>query len=123
MAARVLIAEDEAHIVESLSFILEREGYEVASVADGEAALAQVRSAHRPDLLILDVMLPKRNGFEVLKALKTDARLCAVPVILLTAKAQPHDRALAKEIGVEAYVTKPFSNREIVAQVRQLLVP
>jgi DNA-binding response OmpR family regulator len=116
----VLIAEDEANIVESLSFILRREGHEVSSVADGEAALAALRTANPPALLILDVMLPRRNGFEVLKALKSDARLQGVRVIMLTAKAQAHDRARAEEIGVDAYVTKPFSNRDIVDQVRRL---
>jgi DNA-binding response OmpR family regulator len=120
VGVRVLIAEDEANIVESLCFILRREGHEVTSVSDGEAALAALRTAHPPALLILDVMLPRRNGFEVLKAMKSDARLQAIPVIMLTAKAQAHDRARAHEIGVEAYVTKPFSNRDIVEQVRRL---
>jgi DNA-binding response OmpR family regulator len=120
VGVRVLIAEDEANIVESLCFILRREGHEVTSVSDGEAALAALRTAHPPALLILDVMLPRRNGFEVLKAMKSDARLQAIPVIMLTAKAQAHDRARAQEIGVEAYVTKPFSNRDIVEQVRRL---
>lgn len=120
MATRVLIAEDEAHIVESLTFILGRAGYEVQSVADGEAALARLRSKDPPDLVILDVMLPRRNGFEVLKAVRSDTRLQAIPVLMLTAKAQPHDRALAQEIGVDAYVTKPFSNQDVVDQVRRL---
>lgn len=120
MDVRVLIAEDEAHIVESLSFILGREGYEVMSVADGEAALARLRSRNPPDLMILDVMLPLRNGFEVLRAVRSDERLSALPVLMLTAKAQPHDRALAEEIGVDAYVTKPFSNRDVIDQVRRL---
>lgn len=120
MSVRVLIAEDEAHIVESLSFILGREGFDVTSVADGEAALASLRGRHPPDLMILDVMLPLRNGFEVLRAVRSDARLGSLPVLMLTAKAQPHDRALAEEIGVEAYVTKPFSNRDVVDQVRRL---
>lgn len=120
MNARVLIAEDEAHIVESLAFLLGRAGYEVSSVADGATALLRLRTPNPPDLVILDVMLPERNGFEVLKALREDERLRAVPVLMLTAKAQPHDRALAEEIGVDAYVTKPFSNRELLEQVRRL---
>ncbi len=120
LGVRVLIAEDEANIVESLSFILSREGHEVTCVADGDAALAQLRSRTPPELVILDVMLPRRNGFEVLKAVKSDERLKRLPVIVLTAKTQPHDRELAQEIGVDAYITKPFSNREIVEQVRRL---
>jgi len=120
MATRVLIAEDDAHIVESLSFILRRAGYEVAAVADGEAALVRVRSQRSPDLLVLDVMLPLRNGFEVLQALRADERTRALPVLMLTAKAQPHDRSMAEELGVDAYVTKPFSNQDVLDQVRRL---
>ncbi len=119
MAARVLIAEDEANIAESLSFILSREGHVVSTVADGEAALQQLRRG-LPDLLILDVMLPGRNGFEVLKAIKADARLQALPVIVLTAKTQQRDREMAESIGAAAYLTKPFANRDLVEQVRRL---
>jgi DNA-binding response OmpR family regulator len=121
MGARILIAEDEPHIVEALSFVLGRAGHEVASVADGERALAYLRGRETCDLLILDVMLPGRNGFEVLKAVKSDERLKGLPVLMLTAKAQAHDRALAQEIGADAYVSKPFSNRDIVEQVARLL--
>ncbi|HQZ04456.1 MAG: response regulator [Rhodoferax sp.] len=120
MGIRVLIVEDEANIVESVSFILRREGLEVSSVADGDAALERLRGGHPPALVILDVMLPRRNGFEVLRALKSDARLSAIPVIMLTAKAQPHDRARADEAGADAYITKPFSNRDLVEQVKRL---
>jgi len=119
LGARILIAEDEANIAESLSFILGRAGYDVDSVPDGEAALRQVRKL-LPDLLILDVMLPGLNGFELLKMLKADARLKDLPVIVLTARTQPHDRELAEAIGVAAYLTKPFSNRELVDHVSRL---
>lgn len=119
MATRVLIAEDEPHIVESLSFVLRREGYAVTSVLDGEAALRHLRS-DAPDLLILDLMLPRINGFEVLKAAKSDPSLKTIPVIILTAKGQVHDRRMAEEIGVDGFMTKPFSNRDIVEQVRLL---
>jgi DNA-binding response OmpR family regulator len=120
---RVLIAEDEANIVESLSFILGRAGHEVSSVGDGEAALLCLRADPAPQLLILDVMLPRRNGFEVLKAMRADAGLHRCPVIMLSAKTQAHDRALALELGAAAYVTKPFSNRELVDLVAQLGAP
>lgn len=120
--ARILIAEDEPHIVDALTFILQRAGHEVVSESDGERALVRLRAREQPvDLLILDVMLPGRNGFEVLKAIKSDVRLKALPVLMLTAKAQAHDRALAQEIGADAYVSKPFSNRDIVEQVARLL--
>lgn len=120
MGGRILIVEDEANIVESVSFILRREGHQVSSVGDGETALARLRSASPPALVILDVMLPRRNGFEVLKAVKSDARLSAIRVIMLTATAQAHDRARAEEAGADAYITKPFSNRDLVEQVKRL---
>src|SRR5689334_19377964 len=112
MAMRVLIAEDEPNIVESLAFLLRRAGYDVASALDGDAALARLRS-DPPDLMILDLMLPRRNGFEVLKIVKGDPALASIPVLVLTAKGQPQDRRLAERIGVDAFMTKPFSNREI----------
>lgn len=117
MATRVLIAEDEPHIVESLSFVLEREGYAVSVALDGEVALRALR-ASAPDLLILDLMLPRMNGFEVLKAAKADPALRSIPVIVLTAKGQAQDRRMVEEIGAEGFMTKPFSNREIVERVR-----
>lgn len=120
MVTRVLIAEDEPNIVESLSFVLGREGFEVSAVLDGEAALERLR-AERPDVMILDVMLPRLNGFEVLKRVKADPSLCAIPVVVLTAKGQAHDRRMAEGLGVDGFMTKPFSNREIVELVRRLV--
>lgn len=119
MTARVLIAEDEPNIVESLSFILGREGCDVTAVFDGEAVLARLRS-DRPDVVILDVMLPKMNGFEVLKRIKSDPELRSLPVLVLTAKGQDKDRKTAEELGADAFVTKPFANRDIVERVMGL---
>lgn len=120
MSHSILIAEDEKNILEALSFILSREGYEVASVLDGNAAIEHLRG-NKTDLLVLDVMLPYKNGFEVLKTVKTDSDLGGVPVIMLTAKGQAQDRQTAEQMGVDAFVTKPFSNQEIVETVRRLL--
>ena len=119
MATRVLIAEDEPHIVESLSFVLARDGFEVAFSLDGEAAMQRLRR-ERPVVMILDVMLPKLNGFEVLKLVRSDPSLRSLPVIVLTAKGQAQDRSRAEQLGVDVFMTKPFSNREIVERVRQL---
>ena len=120
MALRVLIVEDEPNIVESLTFVLGREGFAVSSVLDGEAAVERLRH-DPPDLMILDVMIPRLNGFEVLKLAKSDPVLKRIPIIVLTAKGQVQDRRLAEEIGSDGFMTKPFSNREIVARVRQLI--
>ena len=118
-APRVLLVEDERHIVESLSFVLEREGFEVSAAADGESALERLR-AERPDVLVLDVMLPKLGGLEVLKLVRADAALRTLPVVVLTARGRPHDRRMAEEIGVEAFMTKPFANQDVVDAVRRL---
>lgn len=118
MAVRVLIAEDDPHIVESLSFVLGREGFEVIAALEGDDALRRLQ-ADPPDVVILDVMLPKRDGFEVLKAVKADPALRNLPVIVLTAKGQAHDRRMAEQMGVTSFMTKPFSNTEVVAAVRR----
>jgi DNA-binding response OmpR family regulator len=116
---RVLIAEDDRNIVEALSFVLGRDGFDVSAVLDGEEALRSLR-AEPPDVMILDLMLPRRNGFEVLKLVKSDPALRALPVIVLTAKGQPQDRRLAEQIGVEGFMTKPFSNTDVLEAVRRL---
>lgn len=119
VTAHVLIAEDEPNIVESLRFILGREGCEVVAVFDGEAVLAKLRE-QRPDVVILDVMLPKMNGFEVLKRIKADPVFKTVPVMILTAKGQDKDRKTADDLGADAFVTKPFANSDIVERVMGL---
>lgn len=119
MSAHVLIVEDEPNIVESLTFILKREGCLVTAVFDGEAVLETLLSK-KPDVLILDVMLPKLNGFEVLKRIKADPVLKVIPVMVLTAKGQDKDRKTAEDLGADAFVTKPFSNRDVVARVMEL---
>lgn len=119
MGKRVLIAEDEPHLVESLTFILGREGYDVAAALDGEAA-AQSIWASPPDLVIMDVMLPKLNGFDILKKIRADNRLKSLAVIILTAKGQSQDRETAYAIGADLFLTKPFSNKAVVAAVKDL---
>ena len=120
VSKRVLIAEDEPNIAESLRFVLARAGHEVALAVDGTQALAMVRRA-RPDALVLDLMLPGRSGFEVLKELRCDAETRTLPILMLTAKGQTSDRRTAEELGVDAFVTKPFANDEVVATVARLL--
>jgi DNA-binding response OmpR family regulator len=122
VTTRVLVAEDEPNIVESLSFILIRSGCNVTSVSDGEAALTSIL-AEKPNVVILDVMLPKMNGFEVLKAVRSDVSVKDIPIIILTAKGQSQDRRMAEEIGANAFVTKPFSNQHIIETVQKLTNP
>ena len=120
LAVDVLIAEDEPSILESLDFILRRAGWNIESVTDGEAVLERGRR-NRPRVLVLDVMLPKRSGFDVLKQLRSDEETRDLPVLILTAKGQQQDRRIAEELGADGFVTKPYSNAEVVGAVRQLL--
>ena len=116
----ILIAEDEPSILESLDFILRRAGWTISAVTDGDAALEAVRRL-RPRVLVLDVMLPKRSGFEVLKQIRADVETRSLPVLILTAKGQQQDRRIAEEFGADVFVTKPYANAEVVGAVRQLL--
>ena len=120
LAVDILIAEDEPSILESLDFILRRAGWTISAVTDGDAALEAVRRL-RPRMLVLDVMLPKRSGFEVLKHIRADPETHALPVLILTAKGQQQDRRIAEEFGADIFVTKPYANAEVVGAVRQLL--
>lgn len=119
MAKRVLLAEDEANIAESISFLLERAGFEVTVEDDGRKALDSVM-ADAPDVLVLDVMLPGLDGYEILRTLRADRRGESLPVLMLTAKGQREDREMALKCGADLFMTKPFSNAEIVSAVRKL---
>lgn len=120
LALDILIAEDEPSILESLDFILKRAGWSIESVTDGDAALVALRRS-RPRMVVLDVMLPKRSGFEVLKQIRADAATRDLPVLILTAKGQAQDKRTAEELGADGFVTKPYANAEVVGAVRRLL--
>ena len=117
---RILIVEDEPSIVLSLEFLLQREGYETATAGDGEEALALMRQL-RPDAVLLDIMLPRRNGYEVCQAIKADPELRAIPVIMVSARGQEVEVRKGLELGAAAYVTKPFGNAEILEAVRAVV--
>ncbi len=120
MTHRVLIADDEPNIVISLEFMMKREGYEVSVARDGQAALdAIVRD--RPDLVLLDVMMPGKSGFEICQAVRADASLAGVKILMLSAKGRDTDLAKGTALGADAYMTKPFSTKELAARVRELL--
>lgn len=120
MATDILIAEDEPSILEALSFVLQRAGWSVHSVTDGEAVMDAVL-ATQPRVLVLDVMLPKRSGFDVLKQIRANPQTQNLPVLVLTAKGQQQDRRIAEELGADMFVTKPYSNADVVDAVRTLL--
>jgi two-component system, OmpR family, response regulator len=116
----VLIAEDEPAILDSLEFILRRAGFSVASVTDGAAAFAEIRR-QSPKVVVLDVMLPRQSGFEVLKQIRADVAFGALPVLMLTAKGQQQDKRIAEELGADAFVTKPYANADVVRSVQSLM--
>ena len=119
MIKRVLLAEDEPNIVEPLTFLLERAGFDVAVETDGRKAL-NAALADTPDVMILDVMLPELDGYEILRRLRADRRAEALPVLVLTAKGQREDRETALDCGADLFITKPFANADIVKAVEQL---
>lgn len=122
MNKRVLLIEDEPNIIEAVSFILSRDGWDVKTHSNGHDALEAAR--HRdPDLIILDVMLPGRSGLEILQDIRQDTQLRDCPVLMLTARGQDKDRDMAERYGASKYMTKPFSNAEVLETVRELITP
>jgi DNA-binding response OmpR family regulator len=120
MSKKILIVDDEPNIVISLEFLMRRDGFEVAVAQDGEEALRIIRE-QRPDLVLLDVMMPKLNGFEVCKQVRGDLALSDTRIIMLTAKGRQAEVAKGLALGADGYITKPFSTRDLVIQVRSLL--
>ena len=120
MSKKVLIADDEANIVISLEFLMKREGHAVSIARDGPAALAAIRR-ERPDLVLLDVMMPGLSGFEVCQAVRADESLAGVKILMLSAKGRDTDIAKGQALGADAYMTKPFSTRELAEKVREML--
>ena len=117
---RVLLIEDEPNIIEAIRFILSREGWRVDTCSDGGNALAAVRNRN-PDLVILDVMLPNRSGYDILSDMRADEAMRDIPVMMLTARGQKKDKELADRLGVNKFMTKPFSNAEMLASARELV--
>ncbi|HSQ60245.1 MAG TPA: response regulator [Acidobacteriota bacterium] len=117
---RILVVDDEIYIVHILDFSLGMEGYEVLTALDGEQALERVRS-EKPDLVVLDIMMPKLDGYEVCRAIKSDPATRNTPVILLSAKGRNVDQKMGFDVGADDYITKPFSPRKLVERINSLL--
>jgi DNA-binding response OmpR family regulator len=120
MAKRVLIADDEPNIVTSLEFLMEQAGYETQVASNGQEAL-DLATSFRPDLVLLDVMVPLKSGYEVCQRLKSDPATRGIKIVMVSAKGRDVEVAKALELGADAYITKPFSTRELVAKVREML--
>jgi DNA-binding response OmpR family regulator len=120
MAKRVLIVDDEANIVAALDYLLRRSGYEVSVAATGDEALRQVE-AFGPDLVLLDVMMPQKSGYEVCRRIRERPEWAAMKIVMLSAKGREAEVSKGMSLGADLYVTKPFSNAELVARIRELL--
>ncbi|MCK8817776.1 response regulator transcription factor [Natroniella sulfidigena] len=120
MSSKILVVDDEENIVELVKFNLEREGYQVLTAYDGAEALEKIKKKEL-DLVILDLMLPQVDGFEVCRQIRSDNKLNRLPIVMLSAKGEEVDKVLGLELGADDYVTKPFSPRELLARVKAVL--
>jgi DNA-binding response OmpR family regulator len=120
MSAHILIADDEPNILISLEFLMRREGYTVRVARDGQEAM-DAMLAQQPDLVLLDVMMPRKTGFDVCREVRAHSTLKGTPILMLTAKGRDTDVAQGLSLGANAYMTKPFSTKELVDKVREIL--
>ena len=118
----IFIADDEPYVIRSLSFVLQREGYHVESASDGQEALAKIETL-KPELVFLDLMLPRLDGFEVCRRIKNRSDLHSIYVIILTARGQQEDQQKGLGAGADAFMTKPFSPKEIIEMLREVFGP
>ena len=117
---KILIVDDEADIIEILQFMLETSGYECVTAMDGEEGLKLAREIN-PDLIILDVMMPKINGYKICRLLKFDNKYKDIPIFMLTARSQDEDKLIGEETGADEYITKPFNVDEVVSTVKEYI--
>jgi DNA-binding response OmpR family regulator len=120
MTKKILIVDDEPNIVISLEFLMKKEGFVVAVASDGEEALAKVESFD-PDLILLDVMMPRKSGFEVCESLRSNPKHGGLLIVMLTAKGRDTEVAKGMAIGADAYITKPFSTKDLLAKIKDML--
>lgn len=119
MAGEILVVDDEPNIVLSLEFLMKKEGYRVRTASNGEEAMQAIREA-KPNLVLLDVMMPRMDGYEVCQAVRSDPALSDVLILMLTAKGREVEREKGLALGADDYVTKPFATRDLVEKVRML---
>jgi DNA-binding response OmpR family regulator len=117
---KILVVDDEPNVIKSLTFVLNKEGYDVSSATNGEEAIAKIQQS-KPDLMFLDVMMPKKNGYEVCKEVKSNSSLSDIHIIMLTAKGQQADREKGLNAGADEFMTKPFSLKTIVDKTKEIL--
>ncbi len=117
---KILVVDDEPHVIRSLTFVLEKEGYNVSSATNGKEAMTKIQES-KPRLMLLDVMMPKKNGYEVCQEVKNNSSLSDIHIIMLTAKGQEADREKGLSAGADEFMTKPFSLKAVVDKVKEIL--
>jgi DNA-binding response OmpR family regulator len=120
MAKKILLVDDEQALLEMVKMRLETNGYDVITAGDGQEALDTARQ-EKPDLIILDLMLPKMDGYKVCALLKKDSRYASIPILMFTAKAQQDDVKIGEEVGANGYITKPFEPQALLAKIKEVL--
>jgi DNA-binding response OmpR family regulator len=120
MPKKILVVDDETELLKALSIRLNTSGYEVITASDGQEGLEKAKSLN-PDLIVLDILMPKMDGYEVCRMLKFDEKYKSIPVIMLTAKAQDIDKAMGKKVGADDYITKPFETQDLVDKIKKYL--
>jgi len=120
MARKILVVDDETELLKAISILLKTSGYEVITAQDGQEGLEKAKSLS-PDLIVLDVLMPKMDGYEVCRMLKFDEKYKSIPIIMLTAKVQDIDKAMGKKVGADDYITKPFETRDLVDKIKKHL--
>lgn len=120
MTRKILIVDDEPNIVISLEFLMQREGFQVSVAVDGDEALRKIAEM-QPDLVLLDVMMPKKSGFEICQEVRANPAWTAIKIVMLTAKGRDTEVQKGEALGADAYITKPFSTKDLVAKVRSVL--
>jgi DNA-binding response OmpR family regulator len=120
MPKKILVVDDETELLKALSIRLKTSGYEVITASDGQEGLEKAKSLN-PDLIVLDILMPKMDGYEVCRMLKFDEKYKSIPVIMLTAKTQDIDKAMGKKVGANDYITKPFETQDLIDKIKKYL--
>jgi len=118
MAKKILVVDDETELLQALTIRLKASGYEVITAQDGQEGLEKARASN-PDLIVLDILMPKMDGYEVCRLLKFDEKYKSIPIIMLTAKVQDADRALGEKVGANDYINKPFDTTDLIEKIKQ----
>ena len=119
-AAKILVVDDEPALLRLMAFVLQKQGYQMLTATNGDEALDSVR-ANRPDLIVLDIMMPRRDGYQVAEAIRADPELASIPIVMLSAKAQDEDIERGMEAGVDTFITKPFDPHQLADTVAAFL--